>query len=917
MKLAGRQGAADALLLAAMGGMLLAACGGGDGGGAAVTASAGKKEAQAAAAGWVDVARQGESFTLGAGAVVRYGAGDRWLEKRVAAGSWHCGDALFGTDFLPRLAKTCQVDAAAVQPDAPPNPLPAISFGSPLGGQAVPFTVAQAFRQGDVPAGVSLVADTARFQAVVKNRWPDGSVKLAILSGRVDLAANAWKPVQLKAGAAAAAPPLTTAQLKASGASVSVQFAPFGTAAWSGADWDAPAQEWVSGAEMSSWTYRKPLGGDAHLVAWLEVRAYAGGAVEVLPWIENGYLRVAAPTAKAGTATLVVNGTTRFSQALTLLNHQRAVLASGTQLTHWTGTDPQTMPRLDTAYLTATRLVPNYRATVPSNSPLYGRLPAAYEPLGQADYPSAMGSTGYHPSIGLLPEWDAAYLATGGDPRAWRGVVIGAYAAGRYGLHFRDEATQRPIRFSSHPTLVLGGGSGITGVGASTTNTYTPPATGGAPPTYASSHHPSMGYLAYLLTGWHYFIEESQYLATANFLKQTDSGRQGAKGILLSSAGSNTTRGAAWAMRSLLQAATITPDGDALRDEFVDSIGANIAWYHHTYVATPNNPLGLVQPYSNYNGAADPYTSAVWMDDFFTAAFGYLKDTQSFPPASARLLDEFLQWKYKSVVGRLGGGGEGEYSYRHGAQYTLPYAPTAAADWKGGTGPWYPTWGHVARAMGLPTVADAGQPLESGYPDSPTGYWANLMPAISYAVDHQAPGAAQAWNRIVTASNFAVQAASYGHQPVWGVKPRGVADGTLGTVPTTQPPSTTPTTPPHPTTPTAPPADPRPPSAPATAAVTLRWAASGEADLAGYRVYYGTSPGAYLQRRGAGIEAGLSPSFLVTGLPTGANYYFAVTAYDLSGNESGYSAEASKALASSSRPSSNAVLSIQASTEGK
>lgn len=107
------------------------------------------------------------------------------------------------------------------------------------------------------------------------------------------------------------------------------------------------------------------------------------------------------------------------------------------------------------------------------------------------------------------------------------------------------------------------------------------------------------------------------------------------------------------------------------------------------------------------------------------------------------------------------------------------------------------------------------------------------------------------------------------------------------------------------------------PSVPDTATATLRWSASGEADLAGYRVYDGTSPGAYLQRPGAGIEAGLSPSFQVTGLLTGASYYFASTAYDLSGNESGYSTEGLKPHAASSRSSSNAVLSIPASTDGK
>ena len=32
---------------------------------------------------------------------------------------------------------------------------------------------------------------------------------------------------------------------------------------------------------MSSWVYRKQVGSDAHLVAWMEVRLYVAGAVEL------------------------------------------------------------------------------------------------------------------------------------------------------------------------------------------------------------------------------------------------------------------------------------------------------------------------------------------------------------------------------------------------------------------------------------------------------------------------------------------------------------------------------------------------------------------------------------------------------------------------------------------------------------
>ena len=74
--------------------------------------------------------------------------------------------------------------------------------------------------------------------------------------------------------------------------------------------------------------------------------------------------------------------------------------------------------------------------------------------------------------------------------------------------------------------------------------------------------------------------------------------------------------------------------------------------------------------------------------------------------------------------------------------------------------------------MAMPTTGNLGEPLESGYPDIATAYWGNLMPAISYAVDHGAPGASQAWTLITSASNFPAQAIDYNDNPVWGVTPR-------------------------------------------------------------------------------------------------------------------------------------------------
>jgi fibronectin type 3 domain-containing protein len=63
-------------------------------------------------------------------------------------------------------------------------------------------------------------------------------------------------------------------------------------------------------------------------------------------------------------------------------------------------------------------------------------------------------------------------------------------------------------------------------------------------------------------------------------------------------------------------------------------------------------------------------------------------------------------------------------------------------------------------------------------------------------------------------------------------------------------------------------------------------------DLDGYKVYYGTSSGSYT----TSINVGNVTTYTVTGLSSGTTYYFAVTAYDLSANESDYSNEVNKTI---------------------
>ena len=74
-------------------------------------------------------------------------------------------------------------------------------------------------------------------------------------------------------------------------------------------------------------------------------------------------------------------------------------------------------------------------------------------------------------------------------------------------------------------------------------------------------------------------------------------------------------------------------------------------------------------------------------------------------------------------------------------------------------------------------------------------------------------------------------------------------------------------------------------SAYAAGSVDLEWDPNTEPELAGYKIYWGTSSGNYTFSK----DVGKTTSYTVTGLDEGKTYYFVATAYDGSDNESGYS----------------------------
>ncbi|WP_457421910.1 hypothetical protein [Roseateles sp. P5_E7] len=656
-----------------------------------------------------------------------------------------------------------------------------------------PFCLGYAFRRGDIPAGSSVGSSITGLQVISRTTWPDGSLKFAQLAGVVDVTAGSMLVVRLKRvdTGASAGTALSLADLKKTGITAEFGAGALGAASFGAADWDAPQTVWASGPQMSSWIFRKTFGSDTHLVAWLEVRLFAGGAVEVLPWVENGYLQVTGPVNKAATYTFKLGSTERFSAAIDIPHHCRTPLINGTALSYWLADAPGVTPRHDLAYLQATEQVPTYSARVAATAGVAQALATSFTPLSSANFNyqgDSMAATGYQEPIGLLPQHDALYLTCDGVD-TYGAVIRNGYAAGRYPLHYRDEKTQRPIRFSQYPNLLLHADSRVSDLGGSTKSQYTPKPTGTQSPRWDCAHSPSVGYMAYLLTGRWYFMEQVQFAATLDYLSKADEPnmRRGGLGLVQSCFGGWQTRACAWQWRTLSQALNVTPDSDTtLRQEFINCVQSNIENFHAIYVAQPNNPFGWIQPGEGYEN--NMQFGASWQQDFVTAAFGYsLSMGLPVSAAVATKHDAFFRWKARSAVMRLGPATG--FWYINAAQYTMSISPVGVPDFQGGKGPWYPTdaAAYAATYASLPSwFGNLEGKLAGEIMPGDRAAWANLTTAVAYAVRHGVSGALTAYQRMTTASNYPALRDAFHVAPVWSVAPARIApawmaDKALGT----------------------------------------------------------------------------------------------------------------------------------------
>jgi len=244
-------------------------------------------------------------------------------------------------------------------------------------------------------------------------------------------------------------------------------------------------------------------------------------------------------------------------------------------------------------------------------------------------------------------------------------------------------------------------------------------------------------------------------------------------------------------LRTLGQAAYITPDSHPLKSYFGTTLSNNFAHYNTVYVTANPNQLGIIDGTETNEYKPIAYDTlqgiktgiAPWQDDFFTWSMGYLAEL-AYADAQPILL-----WKSKFPVGRMTDPG---YCWIAGAVYNLAVRATETSPVYGSFAESYAatvqtltatdgtkfidtTCASQAQAdwlsQSVNTVFSTGTYKAgemTGYSSSATGYPSNMQPALAVAVASGIANAQAAWDIF----NSRTVKPDYSAQPQFAIVPR-------------------------------------------------------------------------------------------------------------------------------------------------
>lgn len=483
-------------------------------------------------------------------------------------------------------------------------------------------TIPRAFRQGEIAnfAEASIDGKRVLTQCDVKNRWPDGSLKYAMVSFVIPaLAANGSMVVSFfDQPDGHNADYLTRAGLLDAKYDFDASIEMAGAAGQR-----VSAREMVTGGAFRYW-----LKGPIVTAVIIEDRSPArsfdkdfGDSSKALHPIFEAWFYPASESVEVGYTVENIWASSDKSRSMRDLSYALKLWAGAKTPTvkfqeplfshiartrwhkrFWAGTKPPAI-QIDhnLAYWTSTHVIPNWDASIRvTGSLLASRLGADSSvdriegiQVGIGNYQKDLIQGGASDWIGLAPLWDILYLYSM-DNRLLQASLSNADLAGRIPWNFREadekagtghffdaRGTQgtfgRVISVNARERVTLSDLSETCSEGAAADNIQTGPIQENGWVT-TRDHMPDVAYIPYLFSGRYYYLEALQLQAA--FIVGWKLGcteeaynRQGEEGFLHDT----QLRGDAWAFRTLAYAAFISPDGTPEKSYFEDKLLNNIA----------------------------------------------------------------------------------------------------------------------------------------------------------------------------------------------------------------------------------------------------------------------------------------------------------------------------------------------------
>lgn len=426
----------------------------------------------------------------------------------------------------------------------------------------------------------------------------------------------------------------------------------------------------------------------------------------------------------------------------------------------WSGDTPHDFVAYDVDYLVKTGAIPAFDTTAGINAAVLDSDLAAIRaadtgPMGSGTVFTYMPSTGGRDDLGPVTTWAARYLLSQ-DPRAAEVMLANADASGSVPWHFRDEATGQPLTVDEHPYLWLDERGANWPDPLPDHVAVMRQDTGW---TTDISHEPALNYVPYLVTGSHYRLDELLSQASYDLAALYPTARGFGAGIMEV----GTTRGTAWGLRDLADAAYVTPDDHPMKGYFDSKLTGSLDHLVEEYITDDAmHDAGAVKGWLPAMPGRAPGFGTAWQDDYLAYSLGTIAQR------GWHQAGQMLGWQENYIAGRFINGEDG-FNPCLGTVY---YIGLGDPD----TGTPFDNWADVSRLTLARAVPDGevpagGEPAGllnayvGGYADNAKAALASIITAT------HSPDAMEAYGFILGAAPWLAQAESYTADPTWLAAP--------------------------------------------------------------------------------------------------------------------------------------------------